>query len=98
MKTISDIDLAYGITFDVNDVQCGREKPLLGEQMGNLTVRHVGVTYTVRRLGDPMTHAVGVSSSRTACRWPVVGRDDVSVVKGRFLTCVQCIAALFWSA
>lgn len=98
MKTVNDIDLAYGITFDANDVQCGREKPLFGEQMGNLTVRHIGVTYTIRRYGDPMTHAAGVWSSRTACRWLVVGRDDVSVAKDRFLTCVRCIAILFWLA
>ena len=85
-----DIELAYGMTFDVNDVQCGREYPLRGEQMGNLTARGSHLFYTVKRLGDPLTHMAGSSSSRTACNYPVTAHDDVDVVPDRYITCVYC--------
>lgn len=86
-------DFAFSITYDENDVQCGREFPLFGEQMGNLTARGSHLFYTVKRYGDPMIHVPGSSSSRTACGWSVVGRDEVDVVDGRFPTCVRCMAA-----
>lgn len=88
-----DIELAWGMTFDVNDVQCGRERPLFGEQMGNLTARGTHLFYTVKRYGDPLIHIPGSASSRTACNYAVVERDEVDVVPGRVVTCVQCMVA-----
>lgn len=88
-----DIDWAHEISYDERDVQCGREYPLFGEQMGNLTARGAHLFYTVKRFGDPMTHIPGGSSSRTACGWSVTGRDEVNVVDESFPTCVRCMAA-----
>jgi hypothetical protein len=88
-----DIEIAHGMTFDVNDVQCGREEPIYGEQMGNLTARGTHLFYTVKRLGDPLIHIPGSASSRTACNYPVVAMDDVDAVDGRVVTCVRCMTA-----
>lgn len=95
-----DIDLVREISYDECDVQCGREDLLLGEQMGNLTARGLHLFYTVKRYSDPMIHVPGGSSSRTACGWSVVERDEVDmerdevdVVDGRFPTCVRCMVA-----
>lgn len=87
---------AYTLTFDVNNVQCGREVPVMGQQMGNLTMRGYHLTYMVERRGDPLIHISGSASSRTACNYPVTDVDlvdTVDMLAGRAVTCVRCMAA-----
>lgn len=80
---------------DPMHINYGREFPLYGEHMGNLTARNAAWFYVARRLGDPLVHASIAHSSRTTCMRSVIDEDAVEPGSILELTCIECIVEVF---